>query len=205
MTMYLVAGRVTDAVTGRTIPGGEVELRQRGVHDPLTTAAIDQRGFFHFGLSDDQLTERLRGSPPDLDLRVLHDGRALPNAKESLDWPPSSERMFRRIAIPIPIEEASTEVLIIDSYRVLLSHEREILERIRRTPNGGRLFLIEPFRLLAEIGVEITPAARDEIVAIHPGLKGISSTPYDALKASRERQSLRFHIRRLDNRARRGQ
>jgi hypothetical protein len=203
MTMYLVAGRVIDAASGRAMPGGQAQLLQRNETEPLATAAIDQRGLFHLGLSDDRLAERLQGRPPDMRLQVSQGEAARPNASERFEWPPPSERTFVKVGMRVPIEEPSAEAIVVDSYRALLSHQEEILKRIRRTPNGGRLFLIEPFRLLADVGVDVTPEARNEIVRIHPGLSGLSVTTYEALKSSRERQPLRYHIRRLDHGKRR--
>lgn len=203
MTTFVVAGRVVDAETGRTVTGGEIELRQPDEDEPVVTAAVDDVGLFHFELSDELLAERLHGKPPDLHVQVSRRGKALPNANGPDHWAPSSEQTFLEVPVRLPAEEASEEQLVIESYRELVDRQQEIVERINRIPNGGHLFIIEPFRLLAEVGVTVTPAARDDIVRAHPGLSGISRTPYDALKGSRVRQRLRYRIRGLDQTERR--
>jgi hypothetical protein len=90
--------------------------------------------------------------------------------------------------------------LAIDSFEEFVAHEREILERIESVPNGGHLFLLHPFLLLAEVGVEITERAHLEIVRIKPELSALSKVPYEALKKSKEKQKIRFRIRSLSHR-----
>lgn len=48
----------------------------------------------------------------------------------------------------------------IASLEVLFKHEADIVRRINDTPNGGRLFLADPLRLLKDINVQLTPAAQ---------------------------------------------
>ena len=87
--------------------------------------------------------------------------------------------------------------LKVDSFAELLKYEKEILARIERMPNGGQLFLIHPFMLLRDIGVELSERAEQEIQQYEPGLTARSSIPYQALKNSKEKQKVRFHLRGL--------
>ena len=201
--MFVVAGRVVDAETGRTVTEGEVELRQRDDTEPVVSTAVEHGGLFHFELSDEQLAKRLHGRAANLRVQVSRRGETLANANGPVRWQPSSEQTFLEVPVRLPAEGAATEELVIESYRELLERQSEIVERINRTPKGGQLFIVEPFRLLADVGVVVTPAARDEIVRVHRGLSGLSKTPYEALKATNERQRLRYRIRRLDQRERR--
>jgi hypothetical protein len=203
MTTFVVAGRVVDARTGRRVTPGEVELRQPDENEPVVTAEVDDGGLFHFELSDEQLAERLHGEAPNLHVQVSQGGETLPAANGPVRWRPSSEQTFLEVPVRVPAEKPSTEEILIESYASLLDRQDEIVERINRTPNGGQRFMVEPFRLLADVGVTVTPAARDDIVRVHPGLSGVSKTPYEALKGSRERQRLRYRIRRLDQTERR--
>jgi len=50
--------------------------------------------------------------------------------------------------------------LKIDSFDDLIKHEKEIIDQIEKTPNGPNLFMIHPFLLLAEIGVQLRAAAK---------------------------------------------
>jgi hypothetical protein len=79
----------------------------------------------------------------------------------------------------------------------LLKNEKEIIARIERMPNGGQLFMIHPFLLLKDIGVEVSDAAQKEILKSEPRLTGLSTVPYTALKNSKEKQNVRFHLRGL--------
>ena len=88
----------------------------------------------------------------------------------------------------------------IHSFDELIKHEKEILQRIAETDNGGNLFMIHPFMLLADIGVDLSEQARTEIISHEPHLSELSVTPYNALKDSKEIQTMRFHIHGLFHR-----
>lgn len=87
--------------------------------------------------------------------------------------------------------------LRINSYAELLQSEQEILYRIEALPNGGNLFMIHPFLLFEDIGVELSETARDEILAIEPRLAGLSEVPYRALKASTSPQRYQVSLKGL--------
>lgn len=89
----------------------------------------------------------------------------------------------------------------INSLKDLERNETEILKRIEVTPNGGNLFMIHPFMLLADIGVNLSEQAKKEIVKVEPHLNALSQTPYRALKQSKAKQNVRFHIHGLFRRA----
>ncbi|MBI5902011.1 MAG: hypothetical protein HZB84_00805 [Deltaproteobacteria bacterium] len=98
-------------------------------------------------------------------------------------------------------KRGSKPCLKVDSFAELMKHEKEILARIERTPNGGHLFLIHPFMLLRDIGVELSQCAEQEIRQHEPRLTGLSAVPYHALKNSKEKQRVRFHLRGLFERS----
>jgi hypothetical protein len=89
------------------------------------------------------------------------------------------------------------ENMKIDSVEELHRHEKEIVERIARFPNGGNLFMAHPFLLLREIGIDLSEQVRAELVRQDPYLTGLSATPFNALKACKEKQRVRFHIHGL--------
>src|SRR5215831_9698671 len=91
---------------------------------------------------------------------------------------------------PIP---AARDPLIRD----LVKAEREILQRIAKTPNGGNLFMLHPFRLFADVEVKLPKELEAEIVRRFPELSGLSSTAYEALRNRGGHQNVRFHIRGL--------
>jgi hypothetical protein len=87
--------------------------------------------------------------------------------------------------------------LEIDSFDELLREEPVILKRIAEFPGGGHLFLIHPFRMLADIGVKLAPGLQSELVRRFPELSGLSDTPYDALKSAGTRQNVNFRVHGL--------
>ena len=87
--------------------------------------------------------------------------------------------------------------LKVDSFAELMEHEKEIVDLIERTPNGGQLFLIHPFLLLHDLGVELSKHAEQEIIQHEPHLTGLSHVPYHALKNSKEKQNVHFHVHGL--------
>lgn len=87
--------------------------------------------------------------------------------------------------------------IAIDTLDELLEHEPELVDRIERVPNGGNLFMAHPFRLLADIGVELAEGARQEILALEPQLSALSEAPYEALRDNPEEQRIHFRVRGL--------
>jgi hypothetical protein len=98
---------------------------------------------------------------------------------------------------PARRRSSSHAVFTIESYEQLLRHERAILERIAALPNGGNLFMAHPFRLLREIGVEISAKTHDQIVRMHPELAALSEAPFDALRASGTEQPIQYRLKGL--------
>jgi hypothetical protein len=81
----------------------------------------------------------------------------------------------------------SRDELQILNYKDLIAHEREILRRIREKPNGGRLLLIDPLRLLRDIGVRLDRRAITEWQEAAGGelfTTGGYETAYDAVAVS---------------------
>ena len=77
--------------------------------------------------------------------------------------------------------------LQISSLQELRAQEDEIVRRINQTPNGGNLLLLDPQRLLKDLGIVLTPEAEQEWKASEPNffLSGTSPYVYDAMAASR--------------------
>jgi hypothetical protein len=88
-------------------------------------------------------------------------------------------------------------VLQINSLNDLFGHEKEILRRIDETVNGPNLFVIDPLRMLADVGVELSKEARQALLHHEPSLAYSSVTAYEALKKTKEPQRVRFHLKGL--------
>jgi hypothetical protein len=93
-----------------------------------------------------------------------------------------------------PVAERRLEI---GSYDELMKNEPEILRRIKAMPNGGALFLINPFLLFEDVGVKLSDKAKREVLAAEPRLMGLSAIPYRALKASKSRQNYRVNVKGL--------
>jgi hypothetical protein len=87
--------------------------------------------------------------------------------------------------------------LTINSFDELITNEEQILVRIEKTPNGANLFMIHPFLLLADVGVQLSEQAQAEILEINPQISGLSRTPYDALKRSDAKQNVNYRLKGL--------
>jgi hypothetical protein len=92
------------------------------------------------------------------------------------------------------------EKIKIGSFDELVKQEQEIVKRIAETHNGGNLFMIHPLMLLSDIGVDLSEQAVKEILKHEPHISALSPTPYNALKASKEKQKVSFHVHGLFSR-----
>jgi hypothetical protein len=75
----------------------------------------------------------------------------------------------------------------INSLDELRALEKDLLAQIAAYPNGGRLFLCDPPRLLAELGVTLAPsscAAWTKLLNDPTALAGESGGLFDAIKAT---------------------
>src|SRR5438552_15937724 len=85
----------------------------------------------------------------------------------------------------------------INSLEELFAHEKEILRRINEAPNGPKLFVVHPLRMLTDIRIELSDEARRSLIRHEPGLAALSTAPYEGLKETHSRQLVRFHIKGL--------
>jgi hypothetical protein len=87
--------------------------------------------------------------------------------------------------------------MMISTFKELMAHEEDILRLIHRTLNGGNLFVANPFLLLADVGFDLAPDLRKELIAREPSLANLSSTGYDKLKAHTSAQPIQVQVRGL--------
>ena len=84
----------------------------------------------------------------------------------------------------------------INSLKELLSHEKDILERINNIPNCKLLYSIHPFMLLVEAGIELSEQAKKEMIKYEPGLSALSVIPYNIVKRktkSQDGNEVKYH------------
>jgi hypothetical protein len=85
--------------------------------------------------------------------------------------------------------------LPIESIEELFKHQEEILARIERVPNGGNLFVVHPLQMLADVGVQLSPAVREELLRRSPQLAAASPVAYEAVRSGDKDQKVRVHLR----------
>lgn len=94
--------------------------------------------------------------------------------------------------------QISASRIEIRSLDELHEHEAEIVRRISELPNGGHLFLVHPFALLADVGVVLSEGVRHELVEREPELAAASVGAYRALRGlSSPEPKFRVHLHGL--------
>ncbi len=194
MPEILLTGLIVNTDTHRGLDGVTVEILWN--HRALVSAETMAQGEFSAKVGvPDNGSPRYAGG---LTFRISRREKDLPIIDQHVSVP-SQERVSVRIAVEVEPKTVRPAFapLQIASYRELLHAEPEILQRIRSLPNGGNLFLIHPFLLFEDIGVELVRELRSEILAQEPSLAGLSEEPYYALKRSNTKQSYRITLQGL--------
>jgi hypothetical protein len=84
----------------------------------------------------------------------------------------------------------------INSLDDLRAQEQDLLAQIAAYPNGGRLFLCDPVRLLTELGVTLSPSsctAWTNLLKDPTALDGGHVGVFDAIKATAPAGAVRIH------------
>src|SRR6476661_8743940 len=114
-------------------------------------------------------------------------------------WP--NGRLRPLTDLTVEVDDAccpSTQVwLEIDSAESLTRNQDAILARINETPNGGWLFTVHPFLLLADIGVRVDEHVRQKIVARNPHLSTPSASAYEAIRLRRGQSMITVRLKGL--------
>jgi hypothetical protein len=198
---FLIFGRIINRKTQQAVEGLRIDAWDKNMiqKEPLGSVITDRHGAYQLIFSKSYLQDRLGDRQPDLFFRIFQNDRLIHNTEDSLVSKVVAGTRRINIEVDFPAEEKSWPRLAINSLDDLRAHEKEILERIHSVPKGAHLFLVHPFRLLAECGVEVADRARREMLQQYPGLSSLSTVPYEALKKSKEKQRIRFHIRTLSH------
>ena len=154
------AGRIVDSATGRLLDSMRVDLFERSNMAAIESTMTDSLGLFYFRLSDVHIQELLGDRPLNIFFQVFDRDTLLPSTEGHFSWVPGSGNRYLRIEAELPAKDKPMPHLAIGSLDEFISQQSEILERIAARRNGGHLFLLEPFELLAELGVKLAPEAR---------------------------------------------
>ena len=196
-----ISGLVVHSGAGGEIAGLRVEAWDKDLicNDLVGSAVTDAQGAFQIEFDESYFQELFADRKPDLYFKVFLGDKLIRSTEDSILWNVGVETKVT-IEIGEPAGRPGTW-LNIDSLAELSQHEEEVLERIALIPNGGNLFMIHPFMLLADLGVRLSERAKVEIVRRHPTLSALSPAPYLALKGSGQQQQVRFHLRGLFGRS----
>lgn len=203
-----IHGQVVERGSGRLLPHLRVEAWDKDlIFDDLVGSAVtNAQGRFDIDVLPVHYAELCLDRRPDVYFKVFRNGRVI---KADADlWNAAAGDRDVLIEVrgdggqqpggdPGPIEEPREPWLRADSLEDLLREEARVVERIGATPNGGNLFLAHPFQLLADLGVALSERTRREIIRVVPELSTASPAAYQALKASREPQTIVIRIRGL--------
>jgi hypothetical protein len=200
-----ISGLVVDRGAGHGIPGLRVEAWDKDLvyNDLVGSAVTDAQGAFQIEFDESYFHELFVHQKPDLYFKVFRENELVRSTEDSTLW--NAGAVETKVLIEIEIDESGGTQprtwLKIDSLAELTQHADEVLERIALIPNGGNLFMIHPFLLLADLGVQLSEQAKAEIIREHPALSALSPTPYHALKENRHPQKLKFRLRGLFERS----
>lgn len=203
-----IHGQVVERGSGRLLSHLRVEAWDKDlIFDDLVGSAVtDAQGRFHIDVLPVHYAELCLDRRPDVYFKVFRAGRVI-EAAAGL-W--NATAGDRDVLIELPGDGAEPDGeetgppgggeepwLRADSLDDLLREESRVLARIASTRNGGNLFLANPFLLLSDVGVALSERARREILRLVPELSTASPAAYQALKASREPQSIVIRLHGL--------
>jgi hypothetical protein len=189
-TRQAVKGRVIARESGAGLGNVGVEAwdhKYPGTK-PLGDSTTDDSGRFEIAIETPGTGKRA------VFFRVFQGPRLIASTEGGVLW--NSANPIGEVAIPITgamIEDGWRRIAI-ESLQELKLHEAEILARIADVPNGGNLFLLNPFRALQDVAVILSGELRQELVRRNPGLSAVSTASYDALRNGRQPQSVRVKL-----------
>lgn len=196
---YNIYGRITERITGKSIAELKVEAWDKDLfcNDIIGSTQTNEKGYFELKFDETSLRELFLDKKPDLFFRVFREDKLIRSTETTVLWNIESGSTEVNIEVNSLDSDILQPVLKINSLDELSHYETEILERIANFPNGGNLFLIHPFLLLNDVGVELSEQILYKIVDQSPHLSSLSATPYNALKYSQKPQSTRIHLKGL--------
>lgn len=196
---YRIFGRVIDRKTRHMVAGLLVEAWDKDMicNDLVGSTKTDDHGAFRIEFDESYFQELFLDRRPDLFFKIYRENKLIKSTDDSVLWNVEAGETEITVEVNDPAAEELVPWLKINSLVELIQHEREIIDRIAHTYNGGNLFMAHPFMLLADVRVELSEQAKQEITHCEPHLLGLSPAPYNTIKASKERSTLRFHVHGL--------
>lgn len=194
-------GQVLDALSKNGVEGATVELWNKSRSpSKLASTATTRAGVFELPLSSKDAKKWASKRNAKGFFKVLKDNELLLNTESSYAWDPASDaRVVLEVAIPVVVADpmAGTDAGI-NSFEELMRYEKEVIEIISRTRNGGNLFMAHPILFLKEVaGLNLTERAIRELISREPVLGLLPEDAFRAIKGSLQEQDIKFEIRGL--------
>ena len=131
----------------------------------------------------------------------VESGHSMTGRRDRDMTPYKGETSVVRVEVPTtPATDApSWPPLHVSCASELVAHEKELIRRIGKTPNGGMLLLLDPQRLLAQVGLQITAGAVEECRSSFADLfkETGRERAYDATAAAKPQNDARVSVRGL--------
>ena len=186
MMQAFVSGRVIDSVTRRGVPAIEVTLEELGKTGvSLASTVTDHHGAF-------RLLPAAALPPGPVIVRAASNGASL----ASVTLEPESVRGPVVVAVAGHVAQPKTW-LTVDTYQNLVANEAAILARVNQVPNGAALFCAHPLRMLADLGVVLSPAAQADLVKHMPPAASGSDLAYESLSRGGARPAYAIGLKSL--------
>lgn len=195
-------GQVLDTSSKKGVEGVTVELWNKSrPPSKLASTATTRAGVFELLLTSKDAKKWVSKRNAKAFFKVLKDNELLLNTESSYTWDPTNDaRVVLEVAIPavVTADPVVSTVAGINSFDELMRHEKDALELIRKTRNGGNLFMAHPILFLKEVaGLNLTEGAVRELISREQALEALPEDAFRAIKGSLQEQNIKFEIRGL--------
>lgn len=194
-------GQVLDASSHKGVEGVIVELWNKSrPPSKLASTATTRAGVFELSLASKDAKKWASKRNAKGFFKVLKDNELLLNTESVYTWDPTSDaKVVLEVAIPVVVADTVISTVGgINSFDELMQQEKDVLEIIRKTRNGGNLFMAHPILFLKEVaGLNLTERALRELISREPILESLSEDAFRAIKGNSQEQHIKFEIRGL--------
>lgn len=202
-----IKGRIISAYSKKGIGALLVELWSKNrPSSKISFGQSNAEGNFELPLTGKEAKEWLSKRNAKAYFKIFQNNVLALNTEESYIWKPADTAP---VSIEVNIKEkeetptskpvAETASGRINSFSELMLREKEVLDMIRRMPNGGNLFMAHPILFLKEIaGLQLSENALSELIAREPILANLKDDAFRVLKNNPSvEQHITFEVRGL--------
>jgi hypothetical protein len=196
---FQLKGTVIDKRSRQGVAGLSVQAWDKDLlrNDFLGTTITGEGGVFEINFDTSYFKTFVFDAKPDLFFKVFNKEKNMGTTANDIIW--NADNNISPLTIEVDFnDEAIAEPWVrIGTYADLMEAEPAILKKIQQLNNGGYLFMIHPFLLMQDLGVEISQEVKEEILKRCPELSALSPVPYRAIKRSGVTQSIHVNLNGL--------